>query len=98
MKKLFFTSITMLFFIWSINAQTTVSNNTSLNVPDNGNVATSTIDINNSAEYVSDINLWINLSGKAGDIKVVLKSPQGTEVVIIDRPGYPGHNQWLRWW
>ena len=66
--------------------------NVPIPIPDNdpANPGISTLDVADDV-ILSDVNVWIDISHTwVGDVAISLRSPAGTEIVLLDRPGVPG--------
>lgn len=61
-------------------------------IPDNNaNGVTTTLNVPNDGEYViTNVDVWFYITHTyQGDLRVVLTSPAGTNVVLVNRPGSP---------
>jgi subtilisin-like proprotein convertase family protein len=89
MKKLLLS-----FFAFSIVvrifAQTTVSSLVNTNIPDNNTSGVSDIINISSTETILDIKINVTVQHSyVGDIGIILTSPSGTDVILVDRIGVP---------
>ena len=61
-------------------------------IPDDGgpgNSGISTLDVGDDVA-LTDLNVWVNISHTwVGDLIISVRSPAGTEVLLLDRPGVP---------
>lgn len=66
---------------------------TSVAIPDN-NANGITIELNVPADaesFITDVNAWVFVTHSyQGDLRIVLTSPAGTSVELVNRPGSPG--------
>jgi len=65
--------------------------NVPVSIPDNdpGNPGISTLNIADDVT-LTDVNVWVDISHSwVGDLTISLRSPAGTEIVLLDRPGVP---------
>lgn len=65
--------------------------NVPVSIPDNdpANPGISTLVIADDVT-LTDVNLWLDISHSwVGDVTISLRSPAGTEIVLLDRPGVP---------
>lgn len=88
MKKILFS----IFSIISVVAysQTTVSSSPNIAIPDNNSTGVSDIINISSTETILDINVNVVVQHSyVGDIGIVLTSPSGTGVILVDRIGVP---------
>ena len=95
----FIVMLSVLVGLSGVSAATgTYSNSTSAAIGDGaggcsgtfGSLATTTIDVAD-AGTITDVNVGVSISHTyVGDITVWLESPTGTQITLIDRPGYTG--------
>lgn len=63
------------------------SNNTSVSIPDGNSSVTSAMQVTDNFS-ITDLNVYLDITHSwVGDLTVRIKSPAGTSVTIVDRPG-----------